>query len=160
MRRIVVHYALLNAFRFRWRIFWYSYLGFVIPIVSRPHLPYFVQTGTEQTISFKVTIQCLGAAFAVSIPLVPAWSAAYVDQSLGDLFVAVLEPTGGFGKFLTVLLSLSVTANIAPTMYSFGLTFQVFIPWCAHLPRFVFAVLATALWVFLLHHLDASMPDC
>ncbi|KAL5514386.1 hypothetical protein ACEPAG_2474 [Sanghuangporus baumii] len=108
----------------QWRIFWYSYLGFIIPIV---------------------TIQCLGAAFAVSIPVVPSWSAAYVDQSLGDLFVAVLEPTGGFGKFLTVLLSLSVTANIAPTMYSFGLTFQVFIPYCAHLPRFVFSVLATAI---------------
>ena len=43
MGRIVVHYALLNAFRFRWRIFWYSYLGFVIPIVSKARLHYCVQ---------------------------------------------------------------------------------------------------------------------
>lgn len=107
-----------------WPLATYSYFGFLLPIVA---------------------IQCLGAAFAVSIPLVPSWSAAYADQSFGDLFVAVLSPTGGFGKFLIVLLSLSVTANIAPTMYSFGLTFQVFFPFCAHLPRYVFSVLATAI---------------
>ena len=85
----------------------------------------------------------------MAIPLIPSWSAAYADESLGDLFVAVLSTTGNFAKFLTVLLSLSVTANIAPTMYSFGLTFQVFFPFCAHLPRYVFSVLATAMCVFL-----------
>ncbi|KAH8115903.1 NCS cytosine-purine permease [Phellopilus nigrolimitatus] len=106
-----------------WKIFTYSYLGFLLPIV---------------------TLQCLGAAVAVAIPLVPAWNAAYADESIGDLFVTILAPAGGFGKFLTVLLSLSVTANIAPTMYSFGLSFQVFIPFCVHLPRYVFSILATA----------------
>lgn len=94
----------------------------------------------------QVSIQCLGAAFGAAIPLVPAWDAAYADQSLGDLFVTILGPVGGFGKFLTVLLSLSVTANIAPTMYSFGLSFQVFVPFCSHLPRYVFSILATAVY--------------
>ncbi|KAI5117823.1 hypothetical protein M0805_003301 [Coniferiporia weirii] len=107
-----------------WKIFAFSYLGFLVPIVS---------------------CQCLGVAIGATIPLVPAWNAAYADESIGDLFVAILAPVHEFGKFLTVLLSLSVTANIAPTMYSFGLTFQVFIPFCAHLPRYVFAALATAI---------------
>ncbi|THH07047.1 hypothetical protein EW145_g3654 [Phellinidium pouzarii] len=106
-----------------WIIFTYSYLGFFIPIV---------------------TCQCLGAALGAAIPLVPSWNAAYSEQSIGNLFATILAPTHGFGKFLTVLLSLSVTANIAPTMYSFGLTFQVFLPICAHLPRYLFSVLATA----------------
>lgn len=105
-----------------WKIFTYSYLGFLLPIVP---------------------IQCIGAVFAVATPLVPSWSAAYSSGSPGALLEAVLSPTGGFGKFLTVLLSLSVTANIAPTMYSFGLSFQVFAPFCAKIPRYVFSVLAT-----------------
>lgn len=63
---------------------------------------------------------------------------------MGDLIAAVLSPSGGFGKFLTVLLSLSVTANIAPTMYSFGMSFQVFVPYSAVLPRYIFSILATA----------------
>ncbi|KAI5117826.1 hypothetical protein M0805_003304 [Coniferiporia weirii] len=110
-------------YSFGWRIFTYSFLGFLIPTVS---------------------CQCLGAAIGAATPLVPAWNAAYADESIGNLFVAILGPVHGFGKFLTVLLSLSVTANIAPTMYSFGFVFQVFVPFCAHLPRYVFSVLATA----------------
>ncbi|TDL19554.1 cytosine-purine permease [Rickenella mellea] len=106
------------------KIFTYSYIGFLLPIVP---------------------LQCLGAAFAVSAPLIPSWSSALSTGSVGSLFATVLSPVGGFGKFLTVLLSLSVTANIAPTMYSFGLSFQVFVPYCARVPRFVFSVLATVI---------------
>ena len=91
-----------------------------------------------------MTIQSLGAAFGVASSFVPSWSEAYASGSVGDLIAAILQPTGGFGKFLTVLLSLSVTANIAPTMYSFGMSFQVFVPSSAVLPRYIFSVLATA----------------
>ncbi|KAH8115904.1 hypothetical protein DFH11DRAFT_1245575 [Phellopilus nigrolimitatus] len=109
-----------------WKIFTYAYLGFFLPIVS---------------------LQCLGAAVAVAIPLVPAWNAAYAEESIGELFVAILAPAGGFGKFLVVLISLNVTANIAPTMYSFGMSFQVFIPFCVHLPRYLFTVFAAAVTI-------------
>ena len=61
----------------------------------------------------------------------------------------MLRPTGNFGKFLTVLMALSVTANIAPTFYSFSLSFQVFIPPLAVIPRYMFSILATAMYVFL-----------
>ena len=56
----------------------------------------------------------------------------------------MLQPTGNFGKFLTVLMALSLTANIAPTLYSFSLTFQVFVPPLAVIPRYMFSLLATA----------------
>ncbi|PCH44946.1 hypothetical protein WOLCODRAFT_139341 [Wolfiporia cocos MD-104 SS10] len=107
-----------------WKIFMYSYLGFNIPII---------------------TIQCLGAAVATASSSVPAWSAGYADGNVGGLLEAMLSPAGNFGKFLTVLLALSVTANIAPTLYSFCLNFQVFIPPAAVVPRYMFSLLATAI---------------
>lgn len=58
----------------------------------------------------------------------------------------MLSPSGNFGKFLTVLMALSVTANVAPTLYSFCLSFQVFMPFLAVVPRYVFSIVATAMY--------------
>ena len=57
----------------------------------------------------------------------------------------MLHPAKGFGKFLTVLLSLSVAGNIAPTLYSVTLNVQVFIPALYIVPRYVFSIVATAM---------------
>ncbi|GLB39204.1 putative purine-cytosine permease (2.A.39) family protein [Lyophyllum shimeji] len=107
-----------------WRIFAYSYLGFLLPIV---------------------TLQCLGAAVAVAASSVPDWDAGYTGGNVGGLLEAMLHPTKGFGKFLTVLLSLSVTANIAATFYSITLNCQVFIPPLVVVPRYVFSLVVTAI---------------
>ncbi|KAI0777793.1 cytosine-purine permease [Trametes elegans] len=106
-----------------WKLFVYSYLGFNIPIIL---------------------IQCLGAAVVLSAPFVPAWEAGYGEGNVGGLIEAMLQPTGNFGKFLTVLMALSVTGNVAPTLYSFCLSFQVFIPALSVIPRYMFSILATA----------------
>lgn len=93
----------------------------------------------------QISLQCLGAALAVNAPAVPAWDAGFAGgENIGGLLAAILQPTGGFGKFLTVLLSLSVTGNIAATFYSISLNVQVFIPWLVIVPRYAFSVLATA----------------
>ncbi|KAI0938693.1 hypothetical protein AcV5_000314 [Taiwanofungus camphoratus] len=107
-----------------WKLFWYSYLGFNIPII---------------------TIQCLGAAAVIAAPSVPSWNAGYNSANVGGLLEAMLSPSGNFGKFLTVLLALSVTGNIAPTLYSFCLSFQVFIPPAVAVPRYMFSLLAIAI---------------
>ncbi|KAF8656966.1 hypothetical protein AX16_002321 [Volvariella volvacea WC 439] len=107
-----------------WRIFIYSYLGFLIPIVC---------------------IQTLGAAAVVAVPFNPDWAAGYEGGDVGGLLAAMLGPTGKFGKFLTVLLSLSVAGNIAVTFYSFSLNLQVFVPFFVNVPRYVFSILATAI---------------
>ena len=70
--------------------------------------------------------------------------------NVGGLLEAMLHPTKGFGKFLTVLLSLSVVGNIASTFYSISINLQVFIPWLVVVPRYVFSVLATAMYVHLI----------
>jgi len=78
---------------------------------------------------------------------VPSWHTGYGSGNVGGLLEAMLSPTGNFGKFLTVLLSLSVTANIAATFYSVSINIQLFIPWLVVVPRYVFSLLATAVVV-------------
>ncbi|KAF7792939.1 hypothetical protein EIP86_004042 [Pleurotus ostreatoroseus] len=107
-----------------WKIFLYSYLGFNIPIIL---------------------IQCLGAAVIVSTPFVPSWTAGYDNGNVGGLVEAMLSPSGNFGKFLTVLMALSVTGNVAPTLYSFCISFQVFLPFLATVPRYFFSIIAIAI---------------
>ena len=118
----------------------YSYLGFNIPMVRESF-----ETRVCAYICYQILLQCLGAAVVVATPFVPAWNEGYADGNVGGLIEAMLQPTGNFGKFLTVLMALSVTANIAPTFYSFSLGFQVFIPPLAVIPRYMFSLLATAM---------------
>jgi len=94
----------------------------------------------------QVTLQCLGAAFAVAAPSVPAWNDGYAGGNIGGLLEAVLQPTKGFGKFLTVLLSLSVSGNIAPTLYSASFNIQILIPPLVIVPRYIFSIVATAMY--------------
>jgi purine-cytosine permease-like protein len=107
-----------------WKLFLYSYAGLVLPIAS---------------------LQVLGAAAALAAAQHAPWGAAFADGDVGALLRAMLQGTGGGGAFLTALLALSVVGNVAPTMYSFGLNVQVFVPWAVRVPRYVFALLAAAM---------------
>lgn len=99
-------------------------------------------------LAIQATLQCVGAAFAVAAPSVPAWTDAYAGGNVGGLLEAILQPTKGFGKFLTVLLSLSVVGNIAATLYSATLNIQTFIPPLVVVPRYIFSVVLTAVYIF------------
>jgi len=93
----------------------------------------------------QVTIQCLGAAVVVAASSVPEWEEGYTGGNVGGLLEAMLHPVGGFGKFLTILLSLSVAGNITATFYSISLNLQIFIPALVIVPRYVFSIVATAM---------------
>ncbi|KAI9510190.1 NCS cytosine-purine permease [Russula earlei] len=73
----------------------------------------------------------------------------YTDGNVGGLLNAMLSPLGGFGKFLVVLLCLSVTATVSPTTYSMCMAIQTLIPPMVGVPRYVFSVAATALVIVL-----------
>ncbi|KAF8526197.1 NCS cytosine-purine permease [Hysterangium stoloniferum] len=105
-------------------LFWYTYFGLLIP---------------------TVVLQCLGAAVGACIPNVPSWQVGYENGSTGGLLAAMLSPIGGFGKFLLVLLALSVTGNIAAGFYSFSLNFQVISPFLLRVPRYVFSLVGTSI---------------
>lgn len=86
----------------------------------------------------------LGAAIGGAISNVPAWEHGYETTSVGGVLAAMLEPAGGFGRFVVVVLSLTVLGNMAGTMYSVTLNCQLLVPALTRVPRYVFSVLVTA----------------
>jgi purine-cytosine permease-like protein len=54
---------------------------------------------------------------------------------------------GGPAKFVMVLFCFSVTANVAPTIYSCGLSGQVVLPFLVRVPRYFLAIIVTAIYL-------------
>ncbi|KAI0088899.1 cytosine-purine permease [Irpex rosettiformis] len=109
------------------RIFAYTYLGFFVS---------------------SVPAHFIGAVFAASAPHTPSWNTGFAGgNSVGGLIEAVLSPCGGFGKFLTVLIALTVPSACAPTMYTFGSSAMTIMPWFAKVPRYVFVVISEAILI-------------
>jgi purine-cytosine permease-like protein len=91
-------------------------------------------------------VHIVGATFTAAAAYVPAWNAGLNGpNSAGGLIAAVLEPTGGFGKFLLVLLCLTMPSGAAPTMYTACTSFMSIAPIFARIPRFIFAIISTAM---------------
>ncbi|KAH8645818.1 permease for cytosine/purines, uracil, thiamine, allantoin-domain-containing protein [Xylariales sp. PMI_506] len=106
------------------RLFLYGYAGIVIP---------------------SVPLMILGAAIGGAMPSIPAWSDGYDETSVGGVLAAMLTPAGGFGKFVVVILSLTLLGNMAATMYSISLNFQMLVPQLVVVPRYVFSIIITAI---------------
>lgn len=66
----------------------------------------------------------LGAAIGGAVPNVPAWQAGYDSNSVGGVLGAMLEPVHGFGKFLLVLMALSMLGNVSGSVYALTLNFK------------------------------------
>lgn len=78
----------------------------------------------------------------------PGWAAGFDGgNSVGGLIAAVLAPLGGFGRFLTVLLALSVPSACAPTMYTFASSCMAVEAVFARVPRWVYAVVSEGMYV-------------
>ncbi|RYO98455.1 hypothetical protein DL763_002191 [Monosporascus cannonballus] len=107
-----------------WRLFLYGYAGLVIP---------------------PVLLLTLGAAIGGAVSSVPEWAAGYEGHTVGGVLGAVLEPAGGFGKFVLVILSLTLLGNVSATMYSISLNFQILIPQLVVVPRYLYSIVITAI---------------
>lgn len=76
------------------------------------------------------------------------YSAGYEQSGIGGLLAAVLFPhLGTFGKFCLVILALSIIGNNIPNIYSVGLTMQVLGRWAHWVPRFVWTLVATGVYI-------------
>lgn len=73
-----------------------------------------------------------------AVPVVEGWSEAYEAYGAGGVLAEMLGVAGGFGKFILVLLALSVLGNIAISMYSIALNLQMILPFFAKIPRYFF----------------------
>ncbi|KAL1878060.1 hypothetical protein VTK73DRAFT_8195 [Phialemonium thermophilum] len=107
------------------KIFTYAYLGLCTP---------------------TILLMILGSAIGCSVTVNPSWLAGYDDSLVGGVLAAMLEPAGGFGKFLVVVLSFTLLGNIAATSYSITLNLQMLIPAVSsRVPRYAFALVLTAI---------------
>lgn len=95
----------------------------------------------------SVPLLILGAAIGGAVPNVPSWTTAYTDLGIGGVMYEMLTPAGGFGKFVLVLLALSVIGNIAISMYSVALNLQMLLPFFARIHRFIFIVACFAVMI-------------
>ncbi|KAH8680907.1 NCS1 nucleoside transporter [Xylariales sp. PMI_506] len=108
------------------RVFTYIYLGLLTPSV-----PLFI----------------LDAAMGGVVSIVDGWSDSYDAFGAGGILAEMVAPAGGFGKFILVLLALSVLGNIAISMYSVALNLQMILPLFTKIPRYVFIVVVVALMI-------------
>jgi NCS1 nucleoside transporter family len=111
------------------RVFWLTFLGIFIPCVL---------------------LETLGMAFTTGIANVPAWKAGFGNTGdVGGLLSAVVSPLGGFGKFLLVLLALSIVANNIPNDYSLGLSVQVFGKAFQKVKRYVWTLIGAVIYIII-----------
>lgn len=108
-------------------------------------LAYGTYIGLKSIHDPQIPAHLIGAAFTAAAVYVPSWNAGLAGgNDVGGLVAAILSPTGGFGKFLLVLLALTTPSASAPTMYTVCTSFMTIAPVFARVPRFVFAIVATA----------------
>ncbi|KAG5658464.1 hypothetical protein KAF25_010645, partial [Fusarium avenaceum] len=108
------------------KAFAYVYLGFLIP--STPLL-------------------ILGAAIGGALPNVEPWQKAWDSYGIGGVMAEMLEPAGGFGKFVLVVLALSAVGNMVLSNYSVALCLQMLVPTFTKVPRFLFILVTLAIMV-------------
>ena len=117
---------------------------------NRPRRKVFLATwlGIFPTLLFT---ELLGAAIITSTSIKGgdnAYQQGWNDAGVGGLLGAVLFPSvGGFGKFCLVVLALSIVANNCPNIYSVALTLMVLGRWTRLVPRFVWTVVATGIYI-------------
>lgn len=93
----------------------------------------------------NIPLMILGAAIGGAVPNIPNWSSAYETGSVGGILAAMLASAGGFGKFIIVLLTFSTLGNIAASIYSISLNFQLLLPIFLRVPRAIFAIVFIAI---------------
>jgi purine-cytosine permease-like protein len=96
-----------------------------------------------------IPLELLGAALYTGTYTNQNWSHAYETNNVGGLLGASLSPLGGFGKFLLVLFALSTVACNIPNIYSLSLSAQVIAPIFKHVPRILYTVIGTVIYIAL-----------
>ncbi|EPQ51414.1 hypothetical protein GLOTRDRAFT_48944 [Gloeophyllum trabeum ATCC 11539] len=111
-----------------WKIFVATYAGLNIPLIL---------------------VESLGAAYMTTLANNSAWSDLYTANGVGGLIAAGLTPLNGVGRFLTVIMGLSIVANNIPNIYSLSLTVQIFGPVFQAIPRLFITLIGTAVYIVL-----------
>ncbi|KAF7354538.1 Cytosine-purine permease [Mycena sanguinolenta] len=134
--------------------FWWTYAGLIIPLVLVEWLGAAVMAAAFAEVN---------ALYDDNGVATGAWAVAYNTDELGGLLGAVLHKVGGFGKFCMVLLVLSVVANNIINVYSMGLSISVVHVWLAKVPRLLWPIVITAIYIPIAiagaHSFSTSLED-
>ncbi|KAF1810857.1 cytosine-purine permease [Eremomyces bilateralis CBS 781.70] len=114
----------------RVKVFFATFTGLIIPLLFTEILAAAVMTATSINGGDNIYME------------------GYESSGAGGLLAAVLFPKlGGFGRFCLILMALSIVANNCPNVYSVALTMQIFGRWTQRIPRFVWTIIGTCVYV-------------
>ncbi|EGW33794.1 uncharacterized protein SPAPADRAFT_147865 [Spathaspora passalidarum NRRL Y-27907] len=77
------------------------------------------------------------------------WNDAYNTLGVGGLIVETFSPWGRFGKFVAVILYISLICNNIMNTYSIAFEFQLIGQYLLYIPRWVWAFIVTAIYIVL-----------
>lgn len=77
------------------------------------------------------------------------WNVAYTENGVGGLITETFEPWGNFGKFVVVILFISLVCNNIMNTYSVAFEFQLIDERLAMIPRWCWAILVTVIYFVL-----------
>lgn len=89
----------------------------------------------------------LGAAIGGALPNVESWQSAWDAYGIAGVLAEMLRPAGGFGKFVLVVLALSLVGNMVLSFYSVALCLQMLLPVFTRVPRFLFIIATLAIMI-------------
>ncbi|KAK5128731.1 hypothetical protein LTR85_000064 [Meristemomyces frigidus] len=87
-----------------------------------------------------ILLMTLGAAIGGAVPNIAEWHAAYELYSVGGTLGAMVGKIGGFGKFIMVVLTLSVIGTTARDFYTISVNLPGILPPLGGLPRFLLVI--------------------
>lgn len=126
----------------RKRIFLYTYVGITAPCILLMFLGAAMASGATSVTDAR------GDIIPGANPVLVHWYQGYQDHELGGLLRNVLvPPMGGGGKFFMVILVLSVVSNNVVNVYSMGLSVSVISHYLAALPRLIWPIVVTAIYI-------------
>ena len=89
-------------------------------------------------------LMIFGAAVGASVYAIPAWEAAYESGGTGAVLATILiDRLGDFGRFILVILGLSIIPTVSREVYSCSLNATNILPILRYVPRAVLAVVAS-----------------
>lgn len=122
------YYILFPEETSSWQVFLITFLGIAVPTTF---------------VAIVGTI-CGTIAYAYD-----PWHAAYNENGIGGLIAESFTPWGHFGKFVVVILFISLVCNNIMNTYSVAFEFQVIDERLAMLPRWCWAILVTIIYFVL-----------
>ncbi|WPK24461.1 hypothetical protein PUMCH_001735 [Australozyma saopauloensis] len=122
------YYILFPAHTSGKKVFWVTFFGIAIPS------------------NFAAIVGIIAGNISYSYG---PWTEAYNDFGIGGLINVAFKPWGGFGKFVVVLLYISVICNTLMNTYSAAFEVQLISTKLAIVPRWIWATLISVIYLVL-----------